>query len=362
VYCAEAKRVKYERIITTKIRPSNIPEDWRLIETQYKSEWLSPEAVGDLVQECGKQDHQGFHGFFDITDFPFHGKIKVPEPSPLPDFCSYDSKVVDPLLAKIQKKNWEDKVIELSAIPTRYYASTLGQRGAETIYGWLEQICAGKCKPEFFVHSWVQNSVILRIPGNDPKGEVVIIGAHQDSIATNVNLAPGADDDASGCSAILEIARVLIDSNFVPNRTLEFHFYSAEEVGLRGSQDISAKYAAEGVNVYAMIQFDMIGYTQNRPPVFITDFVNSPLTTCLRQLAAQIGTIEWGSSTCGYGCSDHASWTKANYRSSFPFECDFRYYNTRIHTANDLINILNSDHAKHFIELGVAATVSLTTI
>jgi len=105
----------------------------------------------------------------------------------------------------------------------------------------------------------------------------------------------------------------------------------------------------------------MVGYTQSRPPVLITDFVDSQLTTCLQQLAAQIGTTEWGTSTCGYACSDHGSWTRAGYRSSFPFECDFRYYNTRIHTANDLIDILNADHAKLFIELGVAAAVSLTT-
>jgi len=47
-------------------------------------------------------------------------------------------------------------------------------------------------------------------------------------------------------------------ASFEPSRTVQFMAFSAEEVGLRGSQDIAESYAKEGRDVYAMMQFDMV--------------------------------------------------------------------------------------------------------
>jgi leucyl aminopeptidase len=86
-----------------------------------------------------------------------------------------------------------------------------------------------------FPHSWQQSSIIARIPGKTEK--TVVIGAHQDSI--NLFLpsllgAPGADDDGSGTVTILEAFRVLVEhlkkTGEVLEQTVEFHWYSAEEV------------------------------------------------------------------------------------------------------------------------------------
>lgn len=63
-----------------------------------------------------------------------------------------------------------------------------------------------------------------------------------------------ADDDGSGTVTILEAFRVLVEGNFTPQRPVEFHWYSAEEGGLLGSQDIALEYEKEGRDVIAMLQ------------------------------------------------------------------------------------------------------------
>lgn len=66
--------------------------------------------------------------------------------------------------------------------------------------------------------------------------------------------SPGADDDGSGTVTILEIFRALVNTGFRPQRPVEFHWYSAEEAGLLGSQAIAQNYEKKGVDVLAMIQ------------------------------------------------------------------------------------------------------------
>lgn len=114
-----------------------------------------------------------------------------------------------------------------------------------------------------FPHPWGQNSIIATLPGKTNK--TVVIGAHQDSInlfLPSILAAPGADDDGSGTVTILEALRVLLTSSDIVNgtaeNTVEFHWYSAEEGGLLGSQAIFQTYQKEGRDVKAMLQQDMV--------------------------------------------------------------------------------------------------------
>ncbi|KAG6374842.1 hypothetical protein JVT61DRAFT_4227 [Boletus reticuloceps] len=125
---------------------------------------------------------------------------------------------------------------------------------------------------------------------------IVIIGAHQDRHvvclrdimndaqpyynSTNFwyfQRAPGADDDGSGTVTILESYRSLLASGFVPERPVEFHWYSAEEGGLLGSQAVAQAYAEQGLEVYAMSQFDMTAWVRegtNEEVGVIVDYVD----------------------------------------------------------------------------------------
>jgi len=219
----------------------------------------------------------------------------------------------------------------------------------------------------FFPHTWRQPSIIIRVEGVSArvKDEIVIIGGHIDSTAGGPNVrSPGADDDASGSSTVLETFRVFAESTFNNDRTVEFHGYAAEEAGLLGSQAIANKYKADGKKVFAMLQMDMTGFNppqnQNRVGI-ITDFVDASLTNMVRQFFVTYARLETGDTRCGYACSDHASFTRAGYRSSFPFEVhQFSMLNGAIHSPNDLINRLDMKRATGFVRAGLGFVMELS--
>lgn len=115
--------------------------------------------------------------------------------------------------------------------------------------------------------------------------------------------APGADDNASGSATVLEALRSVVNSRFAPKRTVEFHWYAAEEVGLRGSAAIAQLYKTNDVNVVGMVNFDVVGYQDPRynEVGIYTDNAHPVLVQFLRILVDEY--LEYGrrDSTCGYG-------------------------------------------------------------
>ena len=65
--------------------------------------------------------------------------------------------------------------------------------------------------------------------------------------------------DGTGTVNLIEILRALVAADWKPKTPVEFHWYSGEEGGLLGSQDIASSYADKGVKVKAMMQLDMTG-------------------------------------------------------------------------------------------------------
>ncbi|KAF7313643.1 Peptide hydrolase [Mycena chlorophos] len=177
--------------------------------------------------------------------------------------------------------------------------------------------------------------------------------------------APGADDDGSGSVTILESYRGLLAADFHPERAVEFHWYSAEEGGLLGSQAVAQHYEANNVNVIAMSQFDMTAWVKRgtREEVgIIGDFVDEGLTAFNKALVETYLDIPWVETKCGYACSDHASWMKAGYPSSFTIESSFENSNQNIHSTNDRIDVSDEfsfDHMLEFSKLAVAFAVEL---
>jgi hypothetical protein len=107
-------------------------------------------------------------------------------------------------------------------------------------------------------------NVLGLLPGADPllADEIVLVGAHLDHLGTSWDgtLYPGADDNASGTSVLLELARAATRSGITPARSLLFVAFNAEEDGLFGS----CSYAlADPVlpleDTVAMFSVDMVG-------------------------------------------------------------------------------------------------------
>jgi len=335
--------------------------------------WMTQEEVEEMVKECGAGHHGGF---MDITDHPDASPagLKVAIPLDYPDPTCHRNYILNTLIPQANINTLRDFNNALTAFFNRYYTTATGVSAAQYIYDTFVQNSGGRSDitVSLFQHTWAQPSVIARITGRTLPNEIVIIGAHEDSIASGgANArAPGADDDASGVSTILQIFKILAnDPKFLPDRTIEFQTYAAEEVGLRGSDAIAANYQSQQKVVIGMLQQDMTFYTPNgvtQVVGMITDYTNADLTEFVRELVDEYLTIGFVNSRCGYGCSDHASWTKYGYPAAFAFETSFSQSNPYIHTQNDLIQYLNLNHGLQYVRLGLAfitelAFVSCTT-
>ncbi len=114
-----------------------------------------------------------------------------------------------------------------------------------------------------------QYNVVASLNGHLPGDSVYILGAHYDAIvpfASNPFLqAPGANDNASGVAAALEIARVFALYNYSPAHTIEFIAFAAEELGLHGSYHYASQAKILQKNIVAMINNDMISYATKAP-------------------------------------------------------------------------------------------------
>jgi bacterial leucyl aminopeptidase len=273
-------------------------------------------------------------------------------------------------LDRVSKEQIVTTILKLQSYGTRYYQTESGQTAALELKSLWASYATGR--PDFSVklhtHSWRQNSVIASIRGTELPDEIVVIGGHLDSINTsNVDEAPGADDDASGVAAMSETLRVILASGYRPKRTLQFMAYAAEEVGLRGSNDIAQTYRDQGLRVIAALQLDMTGYGGSDEDLyFVTDYVSTNLTTFLKDLIREYNgpgphKISHGETACGYACSDHASWTRYGVPSAFPFEARFEDYNQGIHSPNDLLEQIDTtgERQARFSKLGVEFMMEL---
>ncbi|MCK7591852.1 M28 family peptidase [Subsaxibacter sp. CAU 1640] len=108
-------------------------------------------------------------------------------------------------------------------------------------------------------------NVIGYVEGNDPnlKNEFIILGAHYDHIGfgkpvENDSIANGANDDASGTAAVLAMSRYFAAKKN-NKRSILFTLYSGEEMGLLGSKHLAEKLKDANVNIYTMVNFEMIG-------------------------------------------------------------------------------------------------------
>lgn len=205
------------------------------------------------------------------------------------------------------------------------------------------------------------DNVIATLPGKVTPDEYVFVGSHYDSYSYN-NVAPGADDNASGTSGVLEVARIL--SSLAFERSIVFCAFSGEEVGLVGS-DYYASHAAQfGMDILGYFNFDMIGYLHPGDEIH-TDMIAPASALELENFYTDVAAIylpdfEVAEAEPIGGDSDHTSFNNNGYMGIFPFE-DTPNYSPYIHTPMDVIgtSVNSPEMAKTFIQATLASLVTL---
>eukprot|EP01080_Neovahlkampfia_damariscottae_P004289 gene4289-7645_t len=338
-------------------------EKYRLIQfTDGRKLWLSI----DTVKELQKLKPGKLLNFMDIT-FTEKFEGKIPKSDPLPEKPTQQN-IVKPLLEKVDKNSEEKlrKTIEhLQKYPTRSALTSTGQQAAYWIRDQYINVISKLpvdrqrlFSVQLYNHTlWKQPSVIVTMNGKTKK--TVILGGHMDSTAGFFSDAPGADDDATGSGSVLEAFRIIAKSDYVPTKTIEFHGYAAEELGLLGSLALARYYRSNNRDIYGMMQLDMTGYNLNSKNKIgiVTNGVTKELTEFSRKLVTEYCKIGYEDTTLNGGTSDHAAWILAGYRACFPFEA---VVNPHIHTENDLIEKLDIKNAIEWIKLGISFVIEMS--
>jgi Tol biopolymer transport system component len=147
--------------------------------------------------------------------------------------------------------------------------------------------------------------------------KTIVIGAHYDHLGLNEHnnstkpnskgeIHNGADDNASGVAAVLELARMYSKNKTVENTNYIFALFSGEEDGLIGSKKLAETIKTKYPNVVAMLNLDMVGRLNEKKEMTVGGVGSSPIFSNLVEKAKPAGfniTLDQS----GIGPSDHTS-------------------------------------------------------
>lgn len=199
-------------------------------------------------------------------------------------------------------------------------------------------------------------NVVAFLPGTDPalRGQTIVIGAHIDHLgrSTAGALDPdardairnGADDNASGTAAVLELARLL--SERPARRSVLFVNFSGEELGLLGSQYFVEHSPVPVDSIAAMLNFDMIGRLRGDSLIVYGVATAREMPAVLDSANARVGLTVRGIGD-GFGPSDHSSF----YARGIPVLHFFTNVHEDYHRATDDFEKINAGGAARVVAL-----------
>jgi Peptidase family M28/PDZ domain/PA domain len=201
-------------------------------------------------------------------------------------------------------------------------------------------------------------NVIAALPGSDPtlRNESVVIGGHYDhlGLGDSHTLAPsqigqihhGADDNASGSSGVIEVARVAAANKQSFKRSLLFIAFAGEELGLLGSAHFVDRPTVPLDRIIAMLNMDMIGRLKN-DQVFMGGVGTSPNFRGWLEQAAAALKLRLDYSDSGIGGSDHMSFNKKH----IPILFFFTGLHADYHRPSDTSDKINAPGAIRVLSL-----------
>ncbi|MDI9311742.1 MAG: M20/M25/M40 family metallo-hydrolase [Limnohabitans sp.] len=207
-------------------------------------------------------------------------------------------------------------------------------------------------------------NIVGVIEGSDPilKNEYVVIGAHYDHIGTAENIggdiiANGANDNAVGSTSVTEIAKYFATAKS-NKRSVIFALFTAEEKGLLGSSHLAKRMKKEGVDIYFMFNFEMIGVPMKDKDmlVYMTGIDKSNMAQKMNDYAGQswVGSIPIESTYGLFKASDNYPFYKeynipAHTISTFDFD-NYEFY----HHVDDEFEKMDINHIQKVINTSIS--------
>lgn len=270
-----------------------------------------------------------------------------------------------PLIARISPTRWFNALSTLASWKRNSYSSEI-DLARDWLAGEFGALGLSVTIPSFTVAGATQaENVVATLTGTTLPDEWILVGAHYDSRNTSVsntsNPSPGAEDNASGCAAVLELARVMADLR--PKRTLKFVCFAGEEQGLLGSEAYAASLVSSGElgKIKLAVIMDMIGYSSTTALDVLLE-TSSALAAVLpqfQQAAADYSPSMTVSTTLAPFGSDHMPFINRAVPTLLLIENEWNSY-PHYHKATDIpanvTNALLQGPAIMRMELAVIAT------
>jgi Zn-dependent M28 family amino/carboxypeptidase len=267
---------------------------------------------------------------------------------------------IDALVGDVDPQRWFDDIVTLASFNRYTYGAEI-----DLARDWLVQQFetlegVDVTTPSFPVGDVTAYNVVATLPGTIRPDDWYIIGGHYDATSEDpYAAAPGAEDNASGCAGVLEMARIL--THYPQEGTLIFICYSGEEQGLYGSDDHAGDLVAEGHadKVQVMLDMDMIGYTSDEDLdcLLETEPFAEYLLDLFADAAEQYTSLRILTSTFAFG-SDHVPYLERGMPALLTIENDWYEY-PDYHRTTDLPENIDLDMGGEILRMNVAAVAQL---
>ena len=315
-------------------------------------------------EQVGRLDELGVRSLLLVP----HTIVYTPQPAELllPAAIT-PSPVVQTMIDQLSSDTLYDYVGKLSGeqpvyfgglpytIATRYTPTGQPiQRATRFVYEHFQSIGLPVGYDYYNLPGWnlEKRNVVAQQTGEGHPGRIFLLTAHLDSYSNDPNnLAPGADDNASGSAAVMAIADILSQYHF--DCTLRYVLFTGEEQGLRGSVAYANDIVALGENLQGVLNLDMVGY-------------NTPNTASTIELHTQVGNGGTAIATLfsdavaayninltpqiipnGLRFSDHAPFWDRGYPAILAIE-DWDDHTPDYHRTTDRLNTLHMSYYTRF--------------
>ncbi len=268
---------------------------------------------------------------------------------------------VQTLVDQVNGNRWFDDVVSLASY-NRHTHSPDNLNARDWLVAQFQSLPnLTVTTPSFSVSGTTAYNVVARLEGALGADDWYVIGGHYDSTSENPSVAaPGAEDNASGCAGVLEMARIF--TGYQPRATMLFICYSGEEQGLYGSEAHVAALTAAGdlAKLQAMLDMDMIGYTSDADLdcLLETEPFAQALLDPFVDAADEFTQLRIVTTLNAWG-SDHVPYLDAGIPALLTIENDWSQY-PDYHRTTDVPANLTIAMAEEILKMNVAAAAALT--
>ncbi len=290
-------------------------------------------------------------------------KILKMEKMIIPENSSHSRDYIDDLIAEIEPDSIESVIQRLEDFETRFAYADNRDEVVQWIfdkfisYGYAEVF-----QDSFELNGTIQRNVIAVLPGTLNTDQYVVFGGHHDSICSGspMTYAPGADDNASATSNVLEIARVLMDQNYQPDVNIVFITFAAEELGLVGAYNIAGYMNYLDYDVKLMLNNDMVAHNTMQPGdwnVRIYAYTGSEHYAAFGAALAEVYTnLSYTFTLHNSSGSDSFAFWVNGFPVTYYEELEFSPY---WHTPYDIIENCDIDFCTEIAKLDLATILSV---